>query len=530
MKFSELNIHENLQKALDDLGFMEMTPIQEKAIPEGLAGRDITGLAQTGTGKTISFLVPIINKLLTDDPVGPVALIIAPTRELVIQICDEARRLLKYSNKKIATIIGGTGYKEQEKELSEKADIVVATPGRLIDHIKSKKLVLENIKFFILDEADRMFDMGFIKDIRYVMKYCPQEKQVLLFSATLSYYVVRLAADYLKDPVEIKIEPEKVVTDNIEQHLIHLGRDEKLPFLINHILEKKEEGLGIIFTNLKIMVPEIVNTLRSYGIAVTGISSLLDQKKRIRLLKDFKLGKYKYMVATDVASRGIDVENINIVYNYDLPGDIENYVHRIGRTARAGKKGVSISFCSEKDYEELEKIERYIGNKLNVLPVDEATLKLPSGEFVKFIPHGEPDSSHFSDSRQKNKKDQKSQAKRKEFPGKNRQSDKRQPAGKPRKEKTNPVEEAMNLLQKADSVLEVEKTQVDGRGQNKHKKKFKKDREKPIPESEPESTPRAVDKTYDKSRRNLFDINDYKTEGEKKKSLWSKIKSLIGLG
>lgn len=531
MKFSELNLHENLQKAINDLGFQEMTMIQEKAIPEGLAGRDITGLAQTGTGKTISFLVPIINKLLTEDPVGPVALIIAPTRELVIQICDEAKRLLKYSNKKIATIIGGTGYKEQERELSEKADIVVATPGRLIDHIKSKKLVLENIKFFVLDEADRMFDMGFIKDIRYVMKYCPGEKQVMLFSATLSYYVVRLAADYLKDPIEIKIEPEKVVTDNIDQYLIHLGRDEKLPFLINHIIEQKEEGLGIIFTNLKMMVPEIVNTLRTYGIAVTGISSMLDQKKRIRLLKDFKLGKYKYMVATDVASRGIDVENINIVYNYDLPGDMENYVHRIGRTARAGKKGVSISFCSEKDYEELDKIERYIGHKLNVLPVDETKLKLPGGQFEKFIPHGESDSSHFTDSRQKNKKEDKTNRKKKEFSGKQRSDNKKKnphPPGKPPREKANPVEEAMNLLQKADSVLEVEKT--DPRGQNKHKKKFKKEREKPIPETDLDESLKNSDKSYDKSKRNLFDINDYKNEDGKKKSFWSKIKSLVGLG
>ena len=520
MKFKELEINQDLLKAIEDLGFENMTPIQEMSIPEGLRGKDITGLAQTGTGKTISFLVPIINKILNENPEGPSALILAPTRELVLQICDEAKRLLKYSNKKIATIIGGTGYKEQEKELSEKADIVVATPGRLIDHIKSKKLDLKNIKFFVLDEADRMFDMGFIKDIRYVMRYCPDDKQVLLFSATLSYYVVRLAADYLKDPIEVRIEPEKIVTENIDQNLVHLGRDEKIPYLINSILSDTEEGLGIIFTNLKVLVPEIVNQLRNYGIPITGISSMLDQKKRIRLLKDFKLGKYKYMVATDVASRGIDVDNIKIVYNYDLPGDIENYVHRIGRTARAGKKGKSISFCSERDYEELEKIEKYIGNKLNVIQVEEEKLVLPKGEYQRYVPHGEVDNKEFKDNRKKpeRKSNRKGNPKHK---GKKPNFSER----KNNSVKVNPLDEAYNLLQKADSVLSIEKSKIPNKNFQKQNKKNQTEQSFTKQNFEIEDT----NKTYDKSRRNLFDINDYKKEDNKKKSLWSKIKSLIGL-
>ncbi|HMV45438.1 MAG TPA: DEAD/DEAH box helicase, partial [Leptospiraceae bacterium] len=281
MRFDELNIHENMLRVFQEIGYVELTPIQEKSIPYALVGRDLTGLAQTGTGKTLAFLIPIVNKILNENPEGPVALILAPTRELVIQICEEAKRLLKYSDKKVASFIGGTDYKEQLQDIEDKTEIIVATPGRLIDHIKSGKLSLSQIKFFVLDEADRMFDMGFIKDIRYVMKKCPDDKQVMLFSATLSYYVIRLASEYLKDPVEVSIEADKVVTDNIDQKLIHLGRDEKLPYLVNLILKDQEDGLGIIFTNLKIMVPEIVHKLSKYGIPSTGISSLLDQKKRV---------------------------------------------------------------------------------------------------------------------------------------------------------------------------------------------------------------------------------------------------------
>ncbi|MCB1180280.1 MAG: DEAD/DEAH box helicase, partial [Leptospiraceae bacterium] len=377
MKFEELEIHESLKNVIQKIGYTDLTPIQEKAIPVALTGKDLTGLAQTGTGKTFSFLVPIIHTLFTEKPPGPIALILAPTRELVIQIAEEARKLLQGSDYKVSTIIGGTGYKEQEKEISENTELIVATPGRLIDHIKSGILNLSKIRYFVLDEADRMFDMGFIKDIRYVMKKCPPEKQVMLFSATMSYYVIRLASDYLKDPVEVKIDTDTIVTENIDQKLVHLARDEKMAYLINSIKKENIEGLGIIFTNLKVMVPEIVNVLTKAGIRITGISSMLDQKKRIKLLKDFKLGKHQFMVATDVASRGIDVENIDIVYNYDLPMDTENYVHRIGRTARAGKQGISISFCSERDYTELEKIERFLDYKIPVIPVDEEMLIIP---------------------------------------------------------------------------------------------------------------------------------------------------------
>ncbi|MDX1958797.1 MAG: DEAD/DEAH box helicase [Leptospiraceae bacterium] len=523
MKFSELNLHESLQSAIDELGFIETTLIQEKAIPVALSGKDITGLAQTGTGKTISFLVPIFNKIFTENlSVSHYALILAPTRELALQICEEGKKLIGKSDVKIATLIGGTGYKEQEKEISESAELIVATPGRLIDHIKSGKLDLSKILFFVLDEADRMFDMGFIKDVRYVMKRCPKEVQVMLFSATLSYYVMRLASEYLKDPVEIRIEPEKIVTENIDQKLVHLAREEKLSYLVNLILNDKEEGLGIIFTNLKVILPEIVNTLRNYGIAVTGISSELVQKKRVRLLKDFKLGKYHYMVATDVASRGIDIDNIKVVYNYDLPMDTENYVHRIGRTARAGRKGRSISFCSERDYTELEKIETFLGKKIPVDEVNEEYLIFPKGEFDRFTMPNEKDDFEVKSKKDKKKKfDPRDKNSRRDFKDKKNFKDKKQFVYK------NPLDEAELLIQKADSVLKVEKPNQKNDG-------FKNKKQNPNPNKKekfnrPQKKFESVEmetKEYDKSKRNLFDINDTK-KPVVKKSLWQRIKNLF---
>ena len=550
MKFDELNIHESMLRVFQEIGYVELTPIQEKSIPFGLEGRDITGLAQTGTGKTLAFLIPIVNKILNENPVGPVALILAPTRELVMQICEEAKRLLKYSDKKVASFIGGTDYKEQLQDIEDKTEIIVATPGRLIDHIKSGKLSLSNISFFVLDEADRMFDMGFIKDIRYVMKKCPDTKQVMLFSATLSYYVIRLASEYLKDAVEVSIESDKVVTDNIDQKLIHLGRDEKLPYLVNLILKDSEEGLGIIFTNLKVMVPEIVSRLSRFGIPATGISSLLDQKKRVRLLKDFKFGKYKYMVATDVASRGIDVDNIKVVYNYDLPMDTENYVHRIGRTARAGKKGRSVSFCSERDYAELEKIEKFLGDKLSTIQVEEEFLKFPEGEFTPFIGEklreGTASNQNKPNRNSNNKgkgnfppkrkddrfKDEKAREPRDARNDKGREDkfkkDKfnKGKQGNFKKEPINPLEEAKLYLQKADSVLGSEKlkpAQVHPSKKETHAHhKDKVSKVKPNKPYEPKT------QTYDKSKRNLFDINEANHNNVKKPvSIWKRIKSLF---
>ncbi|MCX7997685.1 MAG: DEAD/DEAH box helicase [Leptospiraceae bacterium] len=503
MKFEELNLHENLLKAIQELNFEKMTPIQEIAIPLALEGKDIMGLAQTGTGKTISFLVPIIQKIITQNEEQTSTLVLAPTRELVLQIYEEAKRLLKYTDKKAVAIIGGTDYNEQLKGFQEGAHILIATPGRLIDHMKSKALDLRNIRYLVLDEADRMLDMGFIKDITYVMRKCSKERQTMLYSATLSYYVMRIAYDYLKDPVEAKIDSESIVTEKIDQILYHLASEEKLPYLVNLILNDNEEGLGIIFTNYKVSVGEIVDTLRKYGIRAVGLSSNFDQKRRVKLLKEFRQGNFTHLVATDVASRGLDIENVKVVYNYDLPQDVENYVHRIGRTARAGKTGRSISFCSERDYNELEKIQKFLGNKIPVGEIKEEFLKYPEGDFssVQVQEETKKEKTNF-------KKREKGFSKKEKF--------KKQPQKKPQI-----LDEAIEYLQKADEFFELKESKKEKSKPSKFKKPEKKKKKQKTKEKE------ALG--YDKSKRNLFDINDAKQEETRKPSLWERFKSLFGL-
>ncbi|MCE9599656.1 MAG: DEAD/DEAH box helicase [Spirochaetia bacterium] len=389
MKFSELSIHPDILKACAEAGFETLTEIQEKSLIPATEGKDIAGISQTGTGKTVAFLLPILNKILKENLPGPAALIITPTRELCLQIAEEAERLTKHSPVTVCSVYGGEGYKRQEEELAQNPQIIAATPGRLIDYIKQGRIDLNKLHFLVLDEADRMFDMGFIRDIRYIMKRVPREAQTMLFSATLSYYVMRLASDFMQDPVEVRIESETVAVDKIDQWLLHLGKQEKMPYLINQILAV-ENVRAIVFTNLRVFVPNIVTALRKFGVHATGLSSMLDQKKRVRLLKDFKLGKYSVLVATDVASRGLDVDDISHVFNYDLPQDAESYVHRIGRTARAGKSGVSVSYCSEMDYESLPRIETYLGKKIPVQTIDVNLLEYPKGDFKPFFEERHP--------------------------------------------------------------------------------------------------------------------------------------------
>lgn len=383
MNFKELDIHPDLIRAAADAGFEDLTPIQEQCLQPALEGKDIAGIAQTGTGKTVAFLLPLLHRILTDGPPGPAALIVTPTRELCLQIKDEAEKLTKHRPLKITAIYGGEGYGRQVSELSNDPDIIVATPGRLIDYLKQNKIKTETLKHLVLDEADRMFDMGFIRDVRYIMRNVPEGSQTMLFSATLSYYVMRLASDFMQDPVEIRVESETVAVDRIEQHLLHLGREEKLPYVVNLILNTQDIR-GIVFCNTRNMVQRLAERLHKYGVPATGISSLLDQKKRIRLLKDFKLGKYKVLVATDVASRGLDIDDISHVFNFDLPQDAESYVHRIGRTARAGKTGISYSFSSEDDYDYLPRIQRYLGIKIPVDEVVEEYTRFPRGTFEQY--------------------------------------------------------------------------------------------------------------------------------------------------
>ncbi|AXR67954.1 DEAD/DEAH box helicase [Leptospira mayottensis] len=537
MKFEELSLHPKLLSTIQEIGYTELTPIQEKSIPHGLEGKDITGLAQTGTGKTVAFLIPVVHTILTKNIQGVSALVLAPTRELTIQIADEAKKLLKHSDGiRAVPIIGGTDYKSQNKDLEGLNGIIVATPGRLIDMVKSGSIDISNVEFFVLDEADRMLDMGFIQDIRWLLHKCKNRKQTLLFSATLSVEVMRLAYRFLNEPVEIQINPEKIITERIDQKIVHLGREEKIPYMTNLIVNSKEEGQGIIFTNYKANIPKIVHTLRKYGVPITGISSELDQKKRLRLLRDFKSGKYRYMVATDVASRGIDVENIDIVYNYDLPQDTENYVHRIGRTARAGRMGKAIGFCSEADYVELEKIEKYLKQKIEILEVNEEYIQFPTGEFPPFIggdsydrekeahfkqngkrPHDRGDRTPHKHDRRGDKR----HPSRTHFHSTTRDSHKKKPAAA--------IQEAEFFLQKADSVLSAEPKGT--KSENNNQRKFQRNKDKQRQgEQRNQNKNQQSSNQYDKSKRNLFDINDTVRENTKKKkgSIWQKIKSIFG--
>jgi len=367
MKFKELNLAEPLQRAIDDLGFVELTDVQAVALPITLAGRDVAGQGRTGTGKTAAFLITALNRLLTEPPKQgrgkkhPRALVIAPTRELVVQISDDAKSLIKYSDLKLHTVFGGVDYEKQRLAFDDGVDILVGTPGRLIDYLKKSCYSLSLCEMLVIDEADRMFDLGFIKDLRFMMRRLPKynERQSLMFSATLSHRVLELAYDHMNDPVKLRAEEGSLTADGIVESLYHTAMEEKFPLLI-HILREQDVERGMIFINQKRTGEKVARNLARYGFDVGILSGDVRQKKRMRILEDFSKGKLHLLVATDVASRGLHIDGVTHVFNYDLPDDAENYVHRIGRTARAGAKGVAISFACEHFCFGVPDIEAYI--------------------------------------------------------------------------------------------------------------------------------------------------------------------------
>jgi ATP-dependent RNA helicase RhlB len=366
MEFKSLALPENLKKALGEAGYINAMPVQEKVIELGLDGRDLYVQSQTGTGKTAAFLIVIFHRLLTDPSLaGRKALIMVPTRELAVQVEEEARLLGRYLPFKTGSFYGGVGYGEQQKLLRNQAQILVGTPGRVLDLNSSGEMNLMDIAFLVLDEADRMFDMGFYPDLRKLIKVVSpaERRQTMLFSATLNVYVKNLALEYTDSPLEIEIEPERITVDEIEQLLYHVPSNKKFELLLG-IFHREKPASAIIFCNTKRYTEVVSNRLRANGIKCEFISGDLPQKKRLALINDFKAGKYRYLAATDVAARGIDIEGLSLVVNYDLPAETENYVHRIGRTARAGADGKAISFASEQDVYELSDIEKYIGKKI----------------------------------------------------------------------------------------------------------------------------------------------------------------------
>ncbi|HUI46138.1 MAG TPA: DEAD/DEAH box helicase [Nitrospirota bacterium] len=371
MQFSELDIPYEVKQGIEQSGFTICTPVQEQVIPRAVRGEDVAAQAQTGTGKTAAFLISLFSRMIRNPTMGlgnsPQALIIAPTRELADQIYHEALRLGKFTGFRLLAVYGGIDYQKQMDILQKGVDVLIGTPGRLIDYYKQNIYNLKKTRYLIIDEADRMFDMGFIDDLRYLLRKMQPftKRQSMLFSATLSYRVMELAYEFMNLPEKISITPEKITVDQVEQVLYHVGKHEKIPLLLG-LLRKEKPVRTLIFVNTRRAADMVVERLNRNSWKADAITGDIIQKKRLRLLADFKEGKLPILVATDVASRGIHVEGVTHVINYDLPQDAEDYVHRIGRTGRAGATGKALSLADEEYVYSLEGIEKYIGQKIPV--------------------------------------------------------------------------------------------------------------------------------------------------------------------
>jgi len=376
-RFCNLELSDAILLGLNDASFNHCTPIQDKALPLLLRSKDIAGQAQTGTGKTATFLLATFQHLINDESEtikNPRALILAPTRELAIQIHKDALSLSKHLNLKLALIYGGTDYQKQLDALKSNVDIIIGTPGRIIDFYRQNAFTLDHIQVTVMDEADRMFDLGFIKDIRYLLHRMPTPEQRLnmLFSATLSYKVTELAYEHMNNPILIRIETEEVTSKAIQQSAYCPANEQKIPLLIG-LLNHHQPQRSIIFVNTKRCAELLDDTLNANGYKTAALSGDVPQDKRQRLLADFQDNKITLLIATDVAARGLHIADVSHVINYDLPQDVEDYVHRIGRTARFGASGIAISFICEHYAYSMPDIETYIGQKI---PVNAITANL----------------------------------------------------------------------------------------------------------------------------------------------------------
>ncbi len=387
-RFDSFPLARPVLDALAELGFACCTPIQEKTLPHTLAGVDVCGQAQTGTGKTVAFLVSVFNLLLnsrgseekeTETSHGPYAVILAPTRELAVQIANEAEVFARHAGMTQIAVYGGTGYETQKAALQQGVDVIIGTPGRIIDYHQQKVFSFRRVKTLVIDEADRMFDLGFIRDIRYVLRRIPplDQRLSMLFSATLSYRVKELAYEHMNNPVHVTVEPEQVTAARVSEHVYFPAQNEKIPLLIG-LLRSIPEGQVLIFTNTKHTAEKVVNYINGNDFSVALLTGDIPQKKRLRLLSEFADGTRRIMVATDVAARGLHIPAVSHVINFDLPQDAEDYVHRIGRTGRAGASGAAISFACEKYAFHLPEIEAYIGHKIDSLAVSADLLVEPA--------------------------------------------------------------------------------------------------------------------------------------------------------
>ena len=403
LRFEELNLHEACQRGIREAGFEFCTPIQAISLPITLKQHDIAGQAQTGTGKTAAFLIATFQKLLQSEVVQegqrqPRAFMLAPTRELAVQIAKDAEVLGRYTGLKVALAYGGTDYDKQRNEIQAGIDILIGTPGRIIDYYKQGVFNLNHVEVAVLDEADRMFDLGFIKDIRYLLRRLPDPDQRLnmLFSATLSNRVMELAYEHMNDPELVRIEPDKITADRVRQAIFFPSNPEKIRLLVGLIREMGAARI-MVFVNMKREAERVQSYLDANGIQAAAISGDVPQRKRLKMLMQFQNGELPVLIGTDVASRGLHIPDVNCVINYDLPQDAEDYVHRIGRTARAGAAGDAISFGCESYAMSLPDIEAFIGHKIPVANYDPDILpELVKPKFRPRSPQGKGQRRHSS--------------------------------------------------------------------------------------------------------------------------------------
>ena len=374
--FASLGLAAPLMQGIREAGFTHCTPIQAQTLPIALSGRDVAGQAQTGTGKTAAFLVALYQALLTRSagahrqPTSIRALVVAPTRELAVQIHHDAEILGRHTGFRQAVVYGGVDYEKQRRQLEEGVDVLIGTPGRLIDYFKQHVFDMRHAQVLVLDEADRMFDLGFIADIRYLLRRLPhpQKRQSMLFSATLSHRVLELAYEHMNNPELVRIEPDKMTVDQVRQIMYYPSMEEKLPLLVG-LLRQYEARRTMIFVNTKRVAERLEGTLKANGFHAQALSGDVPQNKRLKFLRDFHNGDLAVLIATDVASRGLHIPEVSHVFNFDLPQDAADYVHRIGRTARAGADGDAISFACEEFAVSLPEIEAYIGHKIPSAPI-----------------------------------------------------------------------------------------------------------------------------------------------------------------
>jgi ATP-dependent RNA helicase RhlB len=372
VNFSTLDLPDPVARGIHEAGFVTTTPIQEATLPLALKGKDVAGQSQTGTGKTAAFLIAAFARLLRNGAAvaatpAPRVLIIAPTRELVVQIESDARLLGQFTDLRILSVYGGIDYNRQRDALREGCHILIGTPGRLIDYLKQHVWSPRRVEVLVVDEADRMFDMGFIADLRFLLRRLPpaEKRQSFLFSATLSFRVLELTWEFMNNPAQITIAPQQKTVEEVEQRLYHVGRDEKLSLLLG-LLRREGGDRILVFTNTREEARRLEDRLTRNGWDARALTGDVDQKKRLHILNEFKAGRLPVLVATDVASRGLHIEAVSHVVNWDLPQDPEDYVHRIGRTARAGAQGTAISLVDEATALMLEPIEKFLGHKIRV--------------------------------------------------------------------------------------------------------------------------------------------------------------------